>query len=366
MCAACASLEARLAIAHAPSSCISRSSSAEAYATRACTPPSAPRPCARSGSVAIQTRIQPADLRSSYRSVMRRASASAASCSAGVAEGAAKEARARRQLPTCTSLPIPVRPVLDPTQSPVQNECSSGSPPRGGKWTDRSSGSVTFDGESGSSLPLLESLHLAPAPAPAAAGATAAAAAASWFAAGSAGSAGSNCGCGSAPLADRSEAMEGASPVSKGTSLATPSASTKARRTSGESVWLERAPRAAAVALSGSPALASSIVTSADTPPASSIAASRGCEAMLPRARAACSRSSAGESTPHARTSAPTTPTLSSSSQSASITAMPLSARAALAATSCGAPSSSTSTVSEGAPAPIITRVSVRVRGSAP
>ena len=127
---------------------------------------------------------------------------------------------------------------------------------------------------------------------------------------------------------------------------------TLTRRTSGESVWLERAPKLATIALRGSPAFASSIatwhadgvamewdgvgtewgrrgmwrqpecvnnvaasrsyeraasiqsvtgspcgvaalqrragiVTSADTPPAGSMAASSGCEAMLPRARAA-------------------------------------------------------------------------------
>ena len=56
----------RLAMAHAPSSCRSRSvlspPPAEAYATRARTPPSLTRSLTRSGSVAIETRIQPADL----------------------------------------------------------------------------------------------------------------------------------------------------------------------------------------------------------------------------------------------------------------------------------------------------------------
>ena len=55
-----------MAMAHAPSSCRSRSvlspPPAEAYATRARTPPSLTRSLTRSGSVAIETRIQPADL----------------------------------------------------------------------------------------------------------------------------------------------------------------------------------------------------------------------------------------------------------------------------------------------------------------
>ena len=109
-------------------------------------------------------------------------------------------------------------PVL-PTQGPPPSECSRGSSPRGGKWTDRSSGSSLPELES----PLLPSFP-APAAAPVAASAPvpAAAGAPSWSAAGS---------IGSAPLVDRSDAIEGASPVSKGTRRATPSASTKARRT---------------------------------------------------------------------------------------------------------------------------------------
>ena len=50
---------------------------------------------------------------------------------------------------------------------------------------------------------------------------------------------------------------------------------------------MESAPSAATTALAGRRASKSSMSTSADVPPAASMPASRGCEAMLPRARAA-------------------------------------------------------------------------------